>query len=68
MSPRDGLTMRFVSRHAPIERYIDELAVKGLLVERLRESKLPEQGVVGRHSPRGRRIPLFLHVRAVKPA
>jgi SAM-dependent methyltransferase len=68
LSPRDGLTMRFVSRHAPIERYIDELAVNGLLVERLREPKLPEQGVVGRHSPRWRRIPLFLHVRAVKPA
>lgn len=68
LSPRDGLTMRFVSRHAPIERYIEELAANGLLVERLREPKLPENGLVGAHSARWRRIPLFLHLRAVKPA
>jgi SAM-dependent methyltransferase len=65
---RDGLAMRFVSRHAPLETYFDELAANGLLVERLREPKLPEAGFNGEYSPRWRRIPLFLHVRAVKPA
>jgi SAM-dependent methyltransferase len=68
LSPRDGLTMRFVSRHAPIERYIDELAANSLLVERLREPKLPEHGLAGEHSARWQRIPLFLHLRALKPA
>jgi len=68
LSPRNGLTMRFVSRHAPIERYIGELSANGLLVERLREPKVPEAGLAGEHSARWQRIPLFLHLRAVKPA
>jgi SAM-dependent methyltransferase len=64
---RDGLTMRFVSRHAPLETYVDQLAAVGLLVERLREPKLPEAGFNDASSWRWQRIPLFLHVRAVKP-
>jgi SAM-dependent methyltransferase len=64
---RDGLTMRFVSRHTPLETYMDELAASGLLVERLREPKLPEAGFNGPSGRRWQRIPLFLHLRAVKP-
>jgi hypothetical protein len=48
--------------------YAEGIAAAGLLIERLREPALPPLGVTGEHSPRWRRIPLFLHVRAVKPA
>jgi SAM-dependent methyltransferase len=65
---RDGLAMRFVSRHAPVETYVEELTASGLLVERLREPRLPESGFNGPASRRWQRIPLFLHLRAVKPA
>lgn len=65
---RDGLAMRFVSRHRPLEAYTELLATNGLLIERLREPELPEAGFNGEHGPRWRRIPLFLHLRAVKPA
>jgi SAM-dependent methyltransferase len=64
---RDGLEMRFASMHRPLQAYTEELAASGLLIERLREPKLPEGGLVGTHSPRWRRIPLFLHLRALKP-
>jgi SAM-dependent methyltransferase len=64
---RDGLAMRFVSRHTPLETYVDELAAAGLLLERLREPKLPEAGFNDASSRRWQRIPLFLHLRAVKP-
>jgi SAM-dependent methyltransferase len=64
---RDGLTMRFVSSHAPLETYFEALTDNGLLVERLREPKLPEAGFNGPEGARWRRIPIFLHMRAVKP-
>lgn len=65
---RDGLAMRFVSRHLPLETYTELLSANGLLIERLREPALPEAGFNGEHGERWRRIPLFLHLRAVKPA
>ncbi|MGH2977220.1 MAG: class I SAM-dependent methyltransferase [Gaiellaceae bacterium] len=65
---RDGLAMRFVSRHRPLQAYTGALAGNGLLIEQLREPALPESGFTGEHSPRWRRIPLFLHLRALKPA
>lgn len=65
---RDGLTMRFVSRHRPLQAYTEALAANGLLVERLREPALPEAGFNGEPGRRWQRIPLFLHLRAVKPA
>ena len=64
---RDGLAMRFVSRHRPLQTYTELLAATGLLIERLREPELPDAGFNGEHGPRWRRIPLFLHVRALKP-
>lgn len=65
---RDGLAMRFVSRHRPLQTYTELLTANGLLIERLREPALPEAGFNGEHSDRWRRFPLFLHLRAVKPA
>jgi SAM-dependent methyltransferase len=64
---RDGLSMRFVSRHSPLETYVEALAAAGFLIERLREPKLPEAGFNGPEGARWRRIPIFLHLRAVKP-
>lgn len=65
---RDGLAMRFVSKHRPLQTYADALISHGLSIERLREVALPESGFHSEHSSRWQRIPLFLHVRAVKPA
>ena len=57
---RDGLTMTFASVHRPLQTYADAFAASGLLIERLRE--------LGEDDPRWRRVPRFLHLRAVKPS
>jgi SAM-dependent methyltransferase len=64
---RDGARLLLESVHRPIQAYVDALADAGLLVERIREVALPEHADRDPHSPRWRRIPLFLHLRAVKP-
>jgi SAM-dependent methyltransferase len=64
---RDGLRMRFVSRHVPLETYVEELTASGLLVDRLREPRLPEAAYADPAGRRWRRIPNFVHLRAVKP-
>lgn len=60
---RDGLRMTFTSLHRPLEAYFGALEPAGLLVERLVEvgdtTVLP--------GDRWQRIPLFLHIRAVRP-
>ncbi len=55
--------MTFTSRHRPLEAYFAALESARLLVERLVE--VPDTTV----SPgdRWQRIPLFIHIRAVKP-
>jgi SAM-dependent methyltransferase len=65
---RDGLAMRFVSRHRPVQAYADALAAGGFLIELLREPPVPEAGFNGEAGRRWQRIPIFLHLRAVKPA
>jgi SAM-dependent methyltransferase len=64
---RNGLWMTFVDAHRPLEDYSHALETAGLVVERLREigdeSEPPPWPTV----LRWRRIPLFLHLRAVKP-
>jgi SAM-dependent methyltransferase len=60
---RDGLRMTFTSRHRPLEAYFAALTSAGLLVERLVEiadTTVPP-------GDRWQRIPLFLHIRAVRP-
>jgi SAM-dependent methyltransferase len=64
---RDGLEMTFVSAHRPLGAYADALAEAGLLIERLRETNIPEEAVQYPRSRRWQRLPLFLHVRAMKP-
>jgi len=64
---RDGMEITFVSGHRPLQGYVDAVAHAGLLVERIREPALPDHALRRPHSRRWQRIPLFLHVRAVKP-
>ena len=64
---RDGLEIEFVSAHRPIQAYTAAIADSGLLIERLRETDVPEDAVLRPHERRWQRLPLFLHVRALKP-
>jgi SAM-dependent methyltransferase len=64
---RDGLEVTFASEHRPLEAYTEALASAGFVVERLREPPLPEHARSSPHSGRWQRVPLFLHIRALKP-
>ena len=64
---RDGLAMTFVSEHRPLAAYAGALEGAGLLVEALREPAVPRDAYATERVRRWERIPLFLHLRAVKP-
>jgi SAM-dependent methyltransferase len=64
---RDGLTMTFHSEHRPLEAYLRALEDAGFLVEALREPRVPDAAAASDRSKRWQRVPLFLHVRAVRP-
>jgi SAM-dependent methyltransferase len=64
---RDGLTMTFNSQHRPLEAYFMALEEAGFLVEALREPSVPEHAIVSGAGRRWQRIPLFLHLRALRP-
>jgi len=64
---RDGLHMTFVSEHRPVQAYVDAVADAGLLVERIREPSVPASALTRVRGRRWQRIPLFLHIRALKP-
>jgi SAM-dependent methyltransferase len=64
---RDGLEITFVSEHRPISAYTDAIAETGLLIETIREPPLPDHAVLSPRHRRWQRIPLFLHIRALKP-
>jgi SAM-dependent methyltransferase len=64
---RDGLQMTFHSEHRSIEAYARALEAAGFLIEALREHPVPDHGFSHPESRRWQRLPLFLHVRAVKP-
>ncbi|HTW21590.1 MAG TPA: class I SAM-dependent methyltransferase [Mycobacteriales bacterium] len=57
---RDGLQMTFHSEHRPVSDYVDALADAGFLIERIREPTDPDP------SRPWHRIPMFLHVRALR--
>ena len=66
---RGGVRLTFHSEHRPLEAYMRAVEAGGLLTEAIREIRAPDH-VVAR-DPRARRwqrIPLFLHLRAIKPA
>jgi hypothetical protein len=64
---RGGLEMTFVSAHRPVSAYAEALADSGLLIERLREPPVPEHAMTRPPNSRWARVPLFLHLRALKP-
>jgi SAM-dependent methyltransferase len=57
----------FESWHRPISWYVDALADAGLLVERLGEVRVPDEAVDAPPARRWQRLPLFLHIRALRP-
>jgi SAM-dependent methyltransferase len=64
----DGLQLTFHSEHRPIEAYSRALEAAGLLIEAIREVSAPDAVVAAEpNKRRWQRIPLFLHIRAVKP-
>jgi len=64
---RDGLRVVFESEHRPIEWYVDALVGAGFVVERLREVGMPEEAVENDRHRRWQRLPLFLHLRTLRP-
>jgi SAM-dependent methyltransferase len=63
---RDGLEMTFVSAHRPLQAYAEAVHGAGMLIERLREPAVPEHAISRPLSRRWQRLPLFLHLRAVR--
>ena len=64
---RDGLSMTFHGQHRPIESYFMALEEAGLLVEALREPRVPDRVVKSDRGRRWQRVPLFLHLRTRRP-
>lgn len=64
---RDGLTMRFASIHRPLEQYMAAFGDAGFLLERLREPAMPDHALRSPERRQWQRLPLFLHLRMVKP-
>jgi len=68
VSEREGIEVTFCDRGLPLERLARCFEDAGLLIEALREPQ-PSDGFVLRFpiSARRRRVPMFLHLRALKP-
>ena len=67
VADRGGIRLTFHSEHRPLETYIQALATAGFLIETIREVKSPAQVVAQEPGARRwQRIPLFLHLRAIK--
>ena len=60
--------MRFAGTHRPLEAYFDALERHGLLTERVREVSDEDPSLTLQPGQRYRGVPLFLHLRAVKPS
>jgi SAM-dependent methyltransferase len=67
-SERDGIRVTFYDRPIPLSRYAAALERAGLLIESMREP-VPDDAYVGDRplAARLRRVPIYLHLRAVKP-
>jgi SAM-dependent methyltransferase len=64
---RDGLSMTFHSQHRPLESYFLALEEAGLVAEAAREPRVPDHAVKSGRGRRWQRLPLFLHLRALRP-
>jgi SAM-dependent methyltransferase len=68
VADRGGIRLTFHSEHRPIEAYSCALEAAGLLIEAIRETRAPDAMVAAAPGQRRwQRIPLSLHLRAVKP-
>jgi SAM-dependent methyltransferase len=68
VADRGDVRLTFHSEHRPLESYSRALEASGLLIESIREVKPPGQPEGGEPADhRWQRIPLFLHLRAIKP-
>ena len=63
---RDGLSMTFVSAHRPLQDYAAALSDAGFLIQQIREPAVPERAIRSDADRRWQRLPLFLHLRAVR--
>jgi SAM-dependent methyltransferase len=63
---RDGVAMTFHSEHRPLAAYFAALESAGFVVESLREHAVPDGSFTRPAGKRWQRVPLFLHLRAVK--
>lgn len=63
---RDGLAVTLTSDHRPLEAYFEALAAASFLVERLREHPVPDEAIGRPRQRRWQRLPLFLHIRALR--
>ena len=67
VSDRGGIRMTFHSEHRPLEAYSRALETAGMLIEAVREVRSNNELAAADPSEhRWMRIPLFLHIRAVK--
>jgi len=65
---RAGLSVTFHSAHRAIAAYFAAFEQAGFLVESLREPAIPEEAWGTASARRWQRLPIFLHIRAVKPS
>jgi len=64
---RDGLSMIFHSWHRPLADYAQALESAGFLIEKLREPAAPQEASSSRPAyQQWQRVPMFLHIGAVK--
>jgi SAM-dependent methyltransferase len=63
---RDGLTMTFVDLHRPLQDYAEALERAGFAIQRIREIGDEEEPPQRDSQLRWRRLPLFMHIGAVK--
>ena len=65
---KGDIQLTFHSEHRPLEAYSRALEAAGLLIEAIREVGATDQAVADHPGKRRwQRIPLFLHLRAIKP-
>jgi hypothetical protein len=60
---------RCQGEHRPLEAYMHALEAVGMLTQALREVRMPDESLArDPTAKRWQRVPMFLHLRAVKPA
>ena len=60
--------MTFYSEHRPLERYCRAIEQAGMVIEAMREHRVPDHAAGNPAARRWQRMPLFMHIRALKIA